>query len=119
MSRPVTARTAAARKQILAILRTEWPLPIPTGAVLLGMAKAHNCNRPPRTDGWPVPGASPIERRAWCWYGPAYAQLRALARLGLVEQVRRPHMRSAYWRYVPDDQSDAHFNAVLAELEDA
>lgn len=27
-------------------------------------------------------------------------------------------MRSAYWRYVPDDQSDTYFNNVIDGLED-
>lgn len=118
MSRTVTARTVAVRDKILAILRSEWPLPITTGAVLLGMAGARgSCNRPLRTDG-ECQLRSGSSCRAWCWYGPVYAQLRALSRLGLVEQIQQPDMRSAYWRYVPDDQSDAYFNAVLAEVAD-
>lgn len=38
VSRTITARTVAVRDTILAVLRSEWPLPISTGDVLLGMA---------------------------------------------------------------------------------
>lgn len=118
VSRTITARTVAVRDTILAVLRSEWPLPISTGDVLLGMAgTGGGCNRPLQTDGQ-CQLLSGSSCRAWCWYSPVYAQLRALSRLGLVEQVRRPDMRSAYWRYVPDDQSDTYFNNVIDGLED-
>lgn len=119
MTRTVTARTVVVRHKILAILRSEWPLPTSTRDVLLGMAQAGgSCNRPLRTDGQ-CRSFAESNCRAWCWYSPVYAQLRALSRLGLVEQVRRPDMRSAFWRYVSDDQSDTYFNSAVPYLEDA
>ncbi|UQX13658.1 hypothetical protein [Candidatus Mycobacterium methanotrophicum] len=119
VSRTVTARTVAVRHTILAVLRSEWPLPVPTGTVLLGMAEAiGSCNRPLRADAECRLLSSGSSCRAWCWYGPVYAQLRALSRLGLAEQIRRSEMPSAYWRYVPDDRSDSYFNAAVAEVAD-
>jgi hypothetical protein len=94
MNRP-GPRTVALRDQILAALRTEWPLPISTRRVceLLG---AHRYDE----TGYRV-----------------YPQLRALARLGLVECVRldRSEFRDVFWRSA--EPTDAELNALINATE--
>ncbi|MEN4476598.1 hypothetical protein [Mycolicibacterium cosmeticum] len=90
MGRP-SARTVAIRDQILAALRTEWPLPISTRRVceLLG---AHRYSQ----TGYRI-----------------YPQLCALDRLGLVERIRRDAgCRDVFWRFL-GDPTDADLNAVV------
>lgn len=90
MGRP-SARTVAMRDQILAALRTEWPLPVSTRRVceLLG---AHRYDE----TGYRV-----------------YPQLCALDRLGIVERIRRdPDCRDVFWRFL-GDPTDAELNAAV------
>jgi hypothetical protein len=94
MGRP-SARTVAIRDQILAALRTEWPLPISTRHVceLLG---AHRYDE----TGYRV-----------------YPQLCALDRLGIVERVRRgADCRDVFWRFL-GDPTDTEFNAAVDAVE--
>lgn len=79
------------RDQILAALRTEWPLPVSTRKVceLLG---AHRYDE----TGYRV-----------------YPQLCALDRLGIVERIRRdPECRDVFWRFL-GDPTDAELNAAV------
>ncbi len=94
MGRP-SARTVAIRDQILAALRTEWPLPISTRRVceLLG---AHRYSQ----TGYRI-----------------YPQLCALDRLGLVERIRRDAgCRDVFWRFL-GDPTDADLNAVVDAID--
>lgn len=94
MGRP-SARTVAIRDQILAALRTEWPLPISTRRVceLLG---AHRYSE----TGYRI-----------------YPQLCALDRLGLVERLRRDAgCRDVFWRFL-GDPTDAELNAVVDAID--
>lgn len=94
MGRP-SARTVAIRDQILAALRTEWPLPISTRRVceLLG---AHRYSE----TGYRI-----------------YPQLCALDRMGLVERIRRDAgCRDVYWRFL-GDPTDAELNAVVDAMD--
>lgn len=94
MGRP-SARTIAIRDQILAALRTEWPLPISTRRVceLLG---AHRYSE----TGYRI-----------------YAQMCALDRLGLVERIRRDvGCRDVFWRFL-GDPTDADLNAVVDAID--
>lgn len=94
MGRP-SARTVAIRDQILAALRTEWPLPISTRRVceLLG---AHRYSE----TGYRI-----------------YAQLCALDRLGIVERIRRDAgCRDVFWRFL-GDPTDADLNAVIDAID--
>lgn len=90
MGRP-SARTVALRDQILAALRTEWPLPASTRHVceLLG---AHRYDE----TGYRV-----------------YPQLCALDRLGIVEQIHRgSDCRDVFWRFL-GDPTEADLNAAV------
>jgi hypothetical protein len=94
MGRP-SARTVAIRDQILAALRTEWPLPITTRRVceLLG---AHRYDE----TGYRV-----------------YPQLCALDRLGVVERIcRGAEYRDVFWRFV-GDPTEADLNAAVDAVE--
>ncbi|PBA23791.1 hypothetical protein CKJ66_26390 [Mycobacterium avium] len=95
MGRP-SARTVAIRDQILAALRTEWPLPISTRRVceLLG---AHRYSE----TGYRI-----------------YAQMCALDRLGLVERIRRRDVvcRDVFWRFL-GDPTDADLNAIVDAID--
>jgi hypothetical protein len=116
MPRTASPRTVAIRDQLLAILRAEYPMPLSTNDILLKMANGgQNCDSYLSTDGR---CARPERCRAWCWYSRVYPQLVALINLKLVERIRPPEMRAAYWRYVPDDQDDGHFNAIINAMED-
>lgn len=90
MGRP-SARTVAMRDQILAALRTEWPLPVSTRQV---------CE---------LLGANRYDQLG-C---RIYPQLCALDRSGLVERVRRDSdCRDVYWRF-GGDPTDADLNAAV------
>ncbi len=94
MGRP-SARTVAMRDQILAALRTEWPLPISTRRVceLLG---AHRYDE----TGYRV-----------------YPQLCALDRLGLIERIRRDaDCRDVFWRFL-GEPTDADLNAAVDAVD--
>lgn len=94
MGRP-SARTVAIRDQVLAALRTEWPLPISTRRVceLLG---AHRYSE----TGYRI-----------------YPQLCALDRLGLVERIRRAaSCRDVFWRFL-GDPTDTDLNAVIDAID--
>jgi len=94
MGRP-SARAVAIRDQILAALRTEWPLPISTRRVceLLG---AHRYDE----TGYRV-----------------YPQLCALDRLGVVERIRRgAEYRDVFWRFL-GDPTDSDLNAAVDAVE--
>lgn len=90
MGRP-SARTVAMRDQILAALRTEWPLPVSTRRV---------CE---------LLGAHRYDETGY----RAYPQLCALDRLGVVESIRRdPDCRDVFWRFL-GDPTDADLNAAV------
>lgn len=94
MGRP-SARTVAIRDQILAALRTEWPLPISTRRVceLLG---AHRYSQTGHR---------------------IYPQLCALDRLGLVERIHPDTgCRDVFWRFL-GDPTDADLNAVIDAID--
>ncbi|QFS94622.1 hypothetical protein FIV07_28005 (plasmid) [Mycobacterium sp. THAF192] len=94
MGRP-SARTVALRDQIVAALRTEWPLPVST---------RHLCE---------LLGARRYDETGY----RVYPQLCALARLGVVERIRRePECRDVFWRF-QGDPTDADLNAVVDALE--
>lgn len=117
MPRTLAPRTVAIRDQLLAILRAEYPMPIPTSDVLIKMANGgRNCDSylsPDRQcDHKHTP---PPNCPAWCWHSRAYPQLVALVHLKQVERLRPDGMRCAYWRYVPDG---GEFDAIIAAMED-
>lgn len=94
MGRP-SARTVALRDQIVAALRTEWPLPISTRRVceLLG---AHRYDE----TGYRI-----------------YPQLCALDRMGVIERIRRDaECRDVFWRFL-GDPTDADLNAAVEAVE--
>jgi hypothetical protein len=94
MSRP-SARTIAIRDQILAALRTEWPLPISTRGV---------CE---------LLGASRYDETG-C---RIYLQLCALDRMGLIERIHREaDCREVFWRSL-GDPTDADLNAAVDAME--
>lgn len=94
MGRP-SARTVAIRDQILAALRTEWPLPVSTRRVceLLGARRYDET-------GYRI-----------------YPQLCALDRLGVVERIRRgAECRDVFWRFC-GDPTDAELNAAVDAMD--
>lgn len=94
MGRP-SARTVAMRDQILAALRTEWPLPISTRRVceLLGARRYDET-------GYRV-----------------YPQLCALDRLGVVERIRHDtDCRDVFWRFLGDPTA-ADLNAAVDAID--
>ncbi|SHQ49021.1 Uncharacterised protein [Mycobacteroides abscessus subsp. massiliense] len=94
MGRP-SARTVAMRDQILAALRTEWPLPISTRRV---------CE---------MLGAGRYDETGY----RVYPQLCALDRLGVIERIRRdPDCRDVFWRFL-GDPTDADLSAVVDAID--
>ncbi len=94
MGRP-SARTVAIRDQILAALRTEWPLPVSTRRVceLLGARRYDET-------GYRI-----------------YPQLCALDRLGVVERIRRgAECRDVFWRFC-GDPTDAELSAAVDAMD--
>jgi hypothetical protein len=97
VTRAVAPRTAALRRGLLTVLAGA-DAPLSTSQVLLGLRDSTGCN-------------SRVDRKecrfgprcaAWCWHTSAYAQLRALARLGLVEHLPgSEHSGRAHWKHVP------------------
>lgn len=94
MGRP-SARTVAVRDQILAALRTEWPLPVSTRRVceLLGARRYDET-------GYRI-----------------YPQLCALDRLGVVERIRcGAECRDVFWRF-SGDPTDAELSAAVDAMD--
>lgn len=90
MGRP-SARSVALRDQILAALRTQWPLPTST---------RHICE---------LLGAQRYDETGY----RIYPQLCALDRLGVVERIRGDaECRDVFWRFA-GDPTDVEMNAAV------
>lgn len=111
MGRQPQAGTVQVRRHLLVIL-AEADEPMSTPDVLVAMSRRVGCNG---TETKPVCRFAGDRRGscpAWCWNRPVYPQLRAMAKLGLVQRIRVPDHRCVYWQRV-DNETDEAMNNLL------
>jgi hypothetical protein len=111
MGRQPHAGTVQVRRHLLVIL-ADAGKPISTPDVLVAMSRRVGCNNPETTPVCRFAGDPRGSCPAWCWNRPVYPQLRAMAKLGLVQRIRVPDHRCVYWQRA-DNETDEAMNQLL------
>lgn len=111
MGRQPQSGTVAVRRRLLEIL-AQADEPMSTPDVLVAMSRRAGCNDPDTTPVCRFAGDPRGSCPAWCWQQPVYPQLRAMAKLGLVQRIRVPDHRCVYWQRV-DNETDEAMNRLL------